>query len=947
MTYNIPGVFTSVIDKSYIQPAIVEGRSVLIAGFSKYGEDKFYNFADADTMKFTLGDMDIKRYGLGLMYGLDTLTKTRNLIFKRLMPQDAKFANLLFKTDYSTETLTNIVDTDVIKAMLDDDQGYSQLPLEPQELEIKSFDGQQSIFINYNPNMVVVYINGLELPEADFTAQNGQEIILTDPLVAEKIINVYTVHEDVPPEDGEIDFINWEHIETVSDNTNIGPAQGLPQYDPNNIWITINGLELMNGDFIASSGSDITFQLGNIVGEGLQAGDIVRIHSAIDTTGYGNDFEIYEYTVQDDDTTFIVMPNEYNPAFTLVSVEGVMLGMDDYRADDGLNIYFSTPLMQGQRVRMHTVQPGDFTHYYASIFAKAAGAGYNDLYVQFRPAPDVERFYSDEEGDVRYKFNFLKATIFEQTPNGQKKVSDEFVVSLIDEDPETLMPIISNVTGESLYVNDKFKEENEFLDFYLNESFLPEFYMDLNIDALTSDSLGVQGANRLILKDQGLNNRHKNIELVINVEEEFEKKSTVQEGQNVIYSYYNDPYTGQRKTVAIRIVDGLVTITEEGSLTNPIYPMYIDGINSFYQSYITLNPNFGNPESGDRVFHSDSQYIIGKFEHETQRQKLYGLLAGSSNTRALWQMQSGTDGEFLIRDGRINMGYIEGDHLYSEDAKQLLIQFFNNNEIIHEVLYPELDFDYVPDWTQDIDVMNSIVQMADEIGFTMPIISLPRENNYMDDYLARVEDVYLSSFNTALYSGQNNDNHYLAEMGYRISAPSSYSALLNHLNVDEQISITEPMAAIVKGQLPVAGAKLSYVAKSMHIEKLRGVQINTIIKETDGIYFIDQLTAYKSASKLSRINVVKVIHRMRKDLPKILKDLLQRKALENVLLSAKTRTERYMQRWIVTDNNTVDGIFSEVNVTPVFVEEELKLIVSVAVRPIGTIEKIEVPITVY
>jgi hypothetical protein len=187
----------------------------------------------------------------------------------------------------------------------------------------------------------------------------------------------------------------------------------------------------------------------------------------------------------------------------------------------------------------------------------------------------------------------------------------------------------------------------------------------------------------------------------------------------------------------------------------------------------------------------------------------------------------------------------------------------------------------------------------------------------------------------------------MAEMGVRISCPSNYCALLNHLQTDEEISITEPMANIVKGQLPVAGAKLSYIAKSADIEKLRGVQINTIIKEIDGIYFIDQLTAYKSASKLSRINVVKVIHRMRKDLPKILKDLLQRKALENVLLSAKTRTEKYMARWLVTDNNTTDGIFSEVNVTPMFVEEELKLIVSVAVRPIGTIEKIEVPITVY
>jgi hypothetical protein len=237
--------------------------------------------------------------------------------------------------------------------------------------------------------------------------------------------------------------------------------------------------------------------------------------------------------------------------------------------------------------------------------------------------------------------------------------------------------------------------------------------------------------------------------------------------------------------------------------------------------------------------------------------------------------------------------------------------------------------------------------MADEIGFTMPIISLPRETDYEKDYLMRIEDVYLSSYNTAMYSGQNNDNHYVAEIGNRISCPSSYYALLNHLDIDASISITEPMANMVKGQIPVAGADLSYNAKSAHIEKLRGVQINTIISEIDGVYFIDQLTAYKAASKLSRINVVKVIHRMRKDIPKILKDLLQKKALENVIYSAKARVEQYMNRWLVTENNTIDGIFSDVEVTPVFIEEELKLIVAIAVRPIGTIERIEVPITVY
>lgn len=950
-TYNIPGVFTSVIDRSYVQPLVVEGRSVLIAGFSKYGEDKFYNFADAETMKFTLGDIDVKRYGLGLMYGLDSLVKTRNLIFKRLMPSDATYANLLFKTDGTTETWAElngspITDPEVIKSFIDADQGISELPLVPKELEVKSFDGQSSVFFEYEADNVVVYLDGIELQNSEYTAVNGQEVVFTTPLIADKIINVYTILDNIPAADPQIEWVEIEYIETSLTQDTISGIE----YDPANIWMTLNGLELFQNDYIASSGTDIVFQLGGVVGNGLQQSDVVRIHSALDDTGYGNDFFIKEVVIAEDNTTSIgqaQLGEQYNSAFTLLTVEGTILGASDYRADDNNNIYFSTALSQGQTVRLHTVKPGDFSHYFGALIALASGQGYNDLYVRFQPAPDVEKFYSDEEGDPRYKFNFLRAAVFEQTASGQRKVSEDFVVSLIDTDPVSNMPIISNVTGESLYINDKFKESNSFLEFHLNESFLSVFKDDLNIDALTVDGLGIPGANRMILIDQGANNRSKNIELVVNVYGEIEKKSTIIEGKPVIYTYYNDPFTGGRIVVSIRIIDGKILISEEGTTGSPIYPLYIDGIQSYFTAYIKSNPTVGDPILTDPLFDSNSPFIFDKVPYETIRQDLYNQLIGSTVQNSLWQMQSGYSGDNLIVDGRINVGYLPGDHLYHEDAKQLLIQFYSQDETIHEVLYPELDFDYVPDWTQDIDVMNAIVQFADDIGFTMPIISLPRETDYNDDYLARIEDVYLSSYNTALYSGQNNDNHYIAESGLRITCPTSYYALINHLNTDEQISITEPMANIVKGQLPVAGAKLSYIAKSPHIEKLRGVQVNTIIKEIDGIYFIDQLTAYKSASKLSRINVVKVIHRMRKDLPKILKDLLQRKALENVLLSAKTRTEQYMARWLVTDSNTTDGIFSEVNVTPVFVEEELKLIVSVAVRPIGTIEKIEVPITVY
>jgi hypothetical protein len=391
--------------------------------------------------------------------------------------------------------------------------------------------------------------------------------------------------------------------------------------------------------------------------------------------------------------------------------------------------------------------------------------------------------------------------------------------------------------------------------------------------------------------------------------------------------------------IAVMMQDGELILVQDPNGPAPAEQVYLDGVNSFFKAVVVANPEYDGTDPDIPM------YLLNSTMYENWRTKLWNQLAGNGSS-SLWNLSSGFCGEYLIRNDKLNLGEVHG-RMGAEDGKMLMVDFYKNNEVIHEVLYPELDFDYIPDWTGDVDIMNEIVQLADEIGFTMPIIALPRTTDKDADYIMRVEDVYLSSFNTVLYSGQYNDNHYIETSGTRISGSSAYYAMLVHLNTDEQISITEPAANVVKGQLPVSGVRLTYIAKSVDIEKLRSVQINTIIKETDGIYFIDQLTTYKAASKLSRANTVKVIHRMRKDLPRLLKDLLQKKATVNILNDAKSRTETYMSKWIVREDNITHGIFSDVSVTPVFIQEELKLIISIAVNPIGTIEKIEVPITVY
>jgi hypothetical protein len=959
MLYNIPAVFTSVIDKSYIQPLLVEGRSVLIAGFSKYGEDKFYEFGDAETMTFTLGELDIDKYGLGLMYGLGALTNTRNVIFKRLMPEDAKVANVIFMSDGTTRTDPDIIDSSYLETKIDQDPGISPVSIEVKEAEFRAEENQGPVIWEYNPSYLSVFVAGNELSEDEYRANDGTTIEFTNPntVIADKIINLYTVIDkrtDIPANE-EIRFIQQEEVASSAGQTEIYVTNGYKDENdqPVSLWITVNGLVIQDADFTANDGVKVIFHFGGPGGDGLSEFDVVRIHGIVDNSSFDNVYLDYEVSIppEEDGATKLTLANyldpslpAYNPLITAVSVNGFMLGEDDYTADDGYNLFFAFPLKENDIVKMRTIIQGDDIHMWGALIAKAQGNGYNDLSVQFRPAPDIERQYSDEEGDLKYRFNFLKAVIIEEIPAGKRVVSEEFVVSLIDQDPESGMPIVSTVTGENLYIKNKFGGSNEFIYYYPNESLLPELYKNLSIDDLTTDPItGEKGKNRFILKNHISNpiyERKKiNMELIVNSMDEYEWKATSIEGKDEIYTIFHDPSNGEPLVFAIRLQDGELQIYENGTASQAIEELFIEGVNNFYKVIIVQKPGGNNG------------YELKILPHETIRHRLYNTLLGGHSTA--WEMESGTNGKNLIKDGRLNLGVSTSRYgvihggISEQNAKQLLLYFYETNEVIHEVLYPELDFDYVPDWTDDYDVQAAIISLVDDIGFSFAIVSLSRSTSVEMDYKKRTEILYQSSYNSAIYSGQHNDNHYMTLTGKTISCPSSYYAMINHLKVDTQISITEPMANIVKGQLPVAGAKLSFIAKSKDIEKLRMKQVNTIIKETDGIYYIDQLTAYKAASKLTRINVIKPIHRMRKDLPRLLKDLLQHKATSNIILEAKSRTEKYMARWQVRDDNITDGIFSEITVTPVFIPEQLTLVISIAITPIGTIEKILIPITVY
>ncbi len=551
------------------------------------------------------------------------------------------------------------------------------------------------------------------------------------------------------------------------------------------------------------------------------------------------------------------------------------------------------------------------------ITAKARGNGYDSLFVQFSAAPDLEKLYADEEGDLNYRFNFLKADIYENDPAGLKAVSRTILFSLIDDDPVTGAPILDMNTAKELFINQKFNTSNNFLDAKIPDNKISDLYEQLSIDEICNTN----SQDRLVLTDTVTGT---NYEINVNDEEGFELKAVQVTGKiEEFLSLVTTAGNGEVITKKYKIfIENKVLSTEVYYGDSSAFSeLKINGTHAFYNLYI-----------------NDAE-ALDKAVINFPRFELYNKLLENK-----FQLASGSDGENLIVSNRINM-YGPGDSV-SQNAKQLLINYFNFTPDIREVMYPKYDFDYIPDWSEDMDVMTAISNLGDELGFSMPIVSMGLSYNADEDYNKRREDFIVNSYNTCIYSGQNNLSHYDASTGGTIMIPHSYLAMLIHLDVDDNYSITEPAANKNKATIPDSKLQLSYQASSKDIEKLREVQINTIINEVDGIYEIDQLTAYKKASKLSRINIVKPIHRMRKDLPRLLKDFIQVKALNSQISRVQEIVNKYMSRYQVSDENISDGIFSSIKVYVYFIEEENKLIVSITVNPIGTIETISIPITV-
>ncbi len=217
-------------------------------------------------------------------------------------------------------------------------------------------------------------------------------------------------------------------------------------------------------------------------------------------------------------------------------------------------------------------------------------------------------------------------------------------------------------------------------------------------------------------------------------------------------------------------------------------------------------------------------------------------------------------------------------------------------ENITQSIYPWFIFNYVYAGGYDSVIQNAARELVDlrddclllgDTGYNS--VSPDEDLNYRRTVVA------WNTYNAMLYVQYREIDD--IETGHKVAMSPVYHAIDRHLYCDDKYWLAEPVANIEKGaiQEPI---KLSYVPSWTKMGDLNDAELNVTILEPDGIYFINQFTTWKRLSILKRAHAIKFIHYLKQSIPKLLKDIIQRKATEYWLNQAHIRLNNHMNKFL-------------------------------------------------
>jgi len=995
---NIPSVQSSVIDTTVRARGIAQGRTPLIFHLSKYGDEEINEYSNIDYFLYKTGLINNKKYGLGSTFIRDSLTETSRVLAKRLVSDDATYSNLSINLSnetksyddiknvsnlftlkpFDTPTPIDISSADYIKWQ-EEEKKYQAKVIEKNNLLLGHIakgrgSGYNDIYIMYSEATDYERMDSNIEGEAKyrfnyikaeiFESVNDEFKQLGDPfvfsLMDRDIVTDNLIKNTLTGEELFINQTSTKHNDFVDIKIN---EKHLPQIR-----------EIRNIDDLMPNGRLIVSDINN---NGTKD-KYYEVKVITDKTTINNDLKIVPVSTNKLPTI---------PA-RLCYVSDIFPFVDPTRTDLNASIINSTDYdfhhpdtkVNWKDTPVNIINDNSVGVYVSKasngdtiINAQLAMSSTSDIEVPMDARCIKSNGWADDSS-VAFGSTFtititagdLEGSINLTTEYGAAPKS--FTAEIIepeklmkdssgDDWPTTIFPkkVVGNARIPVRMEYDSSTStsvKRDTVNMNTPTSMFTKVYMEL-ADSVDTDA-NYQMVHNVIFE------RPLTVPAILDVEYEVtlgsysNKVNIVLEcnpadgdsvnGDNLMWKFdfyelikdYKIPLNLYRD---LYVENGEVTISTIANITSDqcSQDFFVDGDDAFYK--LTFNALLAK--------------TVGKNElmitpHEFMRHSLYKKIINKSV-----RLYNGTDGSNLFN----HLGYINCHGDSSEEhpnAKDLLLRELNRNEELRQVLYPKYTFDYLPTWCEDIDIINAGINLCDSTEMAFGLHSLPKtyDSNFITSGFAnkdidcRQSDIFKSTVNNMLYTSQGNNTHVDIFTGEQYYMPASYYALMNHLKIDKEISITEPVANIEKGVIRNQSKNLQYSPSSLEIESLRNAQINSIIIENDGTYIIDQLTMFKKLSKLNNANVVKTIQALRKKLPSKLKPFLQKKATADIQSAAVQAAYSVVNQYVISNDNLVNGIFEYAKITPYYNEVTKRLRLTMTISPIGTIEIIEVPIVV-
>lgn len=308
-------------------------------------------------------------------------------------------------------------------------------------------------------------------------------------------------------------------------------------------------------------------------------------------------------------------------------------------------------------------------------------------------------------------------------------------------------------------------------------------------------------------------------------------------------------------------------------------------------------------------------------------------------------LESGTNGSLFDENNTLNYNSNTAYQTLVASAYDGSLESTDGSvELIVQDIYPAYQFDYILCGGYGANAAYSaktLVDLRDDC-----LLLADTGANYQsadEDLTARENNVPWNSYNAALYVQYRQITD--TSTGREFYITPVYHAIDRHLYTDTTYWISEPVAGIEKGAIEES-ITLSYRPKITKMGDLVEAQMNPTIVEPDGTYFITQLTTLKKLSVMQRQHVVKFMHYIKKKLPSVLKDVVQRKATTYWLNEANERVNGFMNPFVDQGDSDNYASITSYDATLDFDDSASELTITLTVTPIRAIEKVTITILV-